>query len=169
MSNYNDPWVYRHPVISSVLGVVALFAAVIVLSVVAGIIDIGGSNAQNYKEAVSGPNVKEQNQRIIDLWESMDAAVANACQAERIQKERGDPTLVEDPALAYDAVYRNARSDYNAIMDDRFRGGLARKTVIIRDLNDLKEYPVDASTLEERKLELCPSPEQLRQQELATP
>lgn len=154
-------FITRHPFLSLFGGFAALLAIGAVLAFIGGVFDLAGGHVENQKQAISGPNVKEQNRKIIDLWESMKASADNACDAQSIQKERGDPTLVEDTALAYNATYRDQQREYNRIMANRFEAGLARTVPVIRNLSDLKRYPRVAPDLEDRMLEKCPTKEQL--------
>lgn len=89
----------------------ALFVAVIVI--VGGVIGLALGWFNAGKDVVGPANVKAQYRAVIEDWQGMEAAAANACEAAKQARESGDPTLVENPALAYDAQYRRIVVDYN--------------------------------------------------------
>lgn len=63
---------------------------------------------------VTGPaNVSTQYAGVIQDWQDMISATQNACSAQQAAKSDSDPTLVEDPSVAYAATYRRIRSDFN--------------------------------------------------------
>jgi hypothetical protein len=129
-------------------------AVIIALSLIFGMISWIGSWGGEAKRVLSPQNVRDQNTAIIDDYESMDAAAANACQARTAAKENGDPTLVEDPALAYSATYRRIRVDYNRRMANLYEAQAVRRVPVP---SNLRSYPQVAPTLEQKLAELCPS------------
>lgn len=122
---------------------------VITAAIVALIIFVGGvgkfvfgwgSAAVN---VVSPANVTAQYQAIIEGYESLEAAAANACDAER--SGQASSTLIEDPAFAYAAQYRKIAVSYNRRQANIFE---ARKV-------GPKGYPKKAPTLKEMQAEIC--------------
>lgn len=75
------------------------------------------------KDIVSVQNVKNQSYNVRENWNTMIATLGNACSADR-KAAQGDPTFVEDPALAYAATYRKLRADYNRAQDNPFENGV---------------------------------------------
>lgn len=64
-------------------------------------------------EVVSPENVEIQYTQVIEKFEALQDAANNACTASTVAKADGNPLLIEDPAQAYAATYRNIRTDYN--------------------------------------------------------
>lgn len=126
-------------------------AICIALSLVFGLISWVGSWGGEAKRVTSPQNVREQNTAIIDDYQSMEAAAANACGAKTSAGE-GDPTLVEDPALAYKATYRRIRVDYNRRMANLYEAQAVRHLPLP---SNLRSYPEVAPTLEEKLVEVC--------------
>lgn len=136
--------------------ILKIVLAVILVSLVLGFIGcvtgIIGGYGNEAKRVVGVENVKEQNTAIIEDWESMEAAAANACGAKTAAKESGDPVLVEDPALAYKATYRRIRVDYNRRMANLYEAQAVRGLPLP---HNLKSYPKIAPTVEEKMAEVC--------------
>jgi hypothetical protein len=126
------------------LGVIAV---VVVLAVVIGVIGWIG-NWFNTAAEVAGPeNVKAQYHAVIEDWNAMEAAAENACGAENSKGSRQSPTLLEDPALAYKAKYRQIVVDYN-----RRQANIFEAKVVGPSFN---EYPQRAPTLTEMQARVC--------------
>lgn len=130
----------------------AILAVVIVLSIVGGLLSFVGGHADAVKKSVSSPNVVEQNRAIIEDYTQMQAAAANACQAAESKSEEGDPTIVENPALAYNATYRRLQADYDRRMANLYEASLAREFPVP---SNLKSYPKVAPTLKAMQAEVC--------------
>lgn len=128
---------------------IGVIVAIAVLGSVLGFIGSWGGEA---KRIASPDNVREQNTQIIDAWESMAAAAENACAARAAAgREDGDPTLVEDPSLAYAATYRRIRAGYNRRMANLYEAQLVRKVPLP---SNLRSYPERAPTLEQQLAEM---------------
>lgn len=135
------------------LKVFAVLVAVgLALGAIAAVGSFVGAWGGEAKRIVSPQNVREQNGAIIDAWEAMQAQAANACQVASSPKEDGDPTLIEDPALAYKALYRSSAAGYNARMADIYRAQLVRKVPVP---SNLRSYPERAPTLEAMQRRVC--------------
>lgn len=111
----------------SVAGIIArVIGVVVVLTVVIGAIVWGLSWANAGKDIVGPANAKQQSYQVRDKWQSMLTTAQNACQAQQQTKQDPnlDPQLVESPALAYAAQYRNIRSQFNRLQQNPFENGL---------------------------------------------
>lgn len=99
--------------------------AVIALFLVLGVVGAGcrvvGGYTREAERVISVDNVKEQWDAIITDWQSMQTAADNACNAQQMAKNEDSPTLVEDPALAYKATYRQIVVDYNQRQANLFK------------------------------------------------
>lgn len=124
----------------------------VVIAVVGGVIGFVGDWGSEAKRVASPENVREQNTAIIEAWQGMEAAAANACNAKDSAKENGDPTLVEDPALAYKATYRRLRADYNRRMANLYEAQAVRNLPLP---SNLRSYPKRAPSLEATQAEVC--------------
>ena len=107
-----DRW-ERRPVGTSIRWGVATIVVVVALILVGGVAHFAlgwlGAVAD-----VAGPrNVKAQYAAVIEDWNAMEAAAANACGATDAPASRQGPTFLEDPAFAYKAKYRSITVDYN--------------------------------------------------------
>lgn len=95
---------------------------------------------------VAGPgNVKTQYSAVIEGWNALEAAAANACGASADAGEQG-PTFLEDPAFAYQAQYRRIAIDYNRRQANIFEARLVGP----------KGYPASAPSLAEMQRRVCP-------------
>lgn len=89
----------------------------------------GCSVAQSYvdkaQEKLSADNVEQVYDKVIGSWNALYAAAQNACEVASAGTDNGegDPTLIESPALAYNATYRTQVAKYNATMHDLFKAG----------------------------------------------
>ncbi len=114
-----------HPFWSGFKWLLGIVGIIMVIAVVGGIghFVLGWFNAG--AEIVSPANVKEQYGRVIEDWNSLEAAAQNACGAEDAAKHGNvGPTLLEDPALAYKAKYRQIAVDYNRRQTNIFEAKL---------------------------------------------
>lgn len=75
-------------------------------------------------EIIGPDNVAEQHLQVAEEWQALQAAAANACLAGDPDRDKGAPTLVEDPAMAYAATYRNIAASYNRRMANIFEAGI---------------------------------------------
>lgn len=139
-------------VVGFLLLVAVLWVGGCALGLVGDTADVGNSYRKEIKRTVSAPNVAEQNRAIIEDYESLEAAAANACGAATAAKQDGDPTLVEDPALAYKATYRRIRVDYNRRMANLYEAQAVRGLPLP---SNLKSYPKVAPTVEQKMQEVC--------------
>lgn len=97
------------------------------------------------KRVTGVENVREQYATVIEDWQAMEAAAANACQAKDAAREQGDPTIVESPSLAYDSQYRRIVVDYNRRQANLFEARLVGP----------KGYPRVAPTLAVMQARVC--------------
>ncbi len=131
----------------TVLGIVLVFVAG--FGVVTWISGWGGEAAR-----ITGPdNVREQNTAILDAWESLQATAGNVCSAGNAVRGDASPTLVEDPAFAYEATYRRIKATYDRRMSNLFEARAVRDLPLPSDLDGL---PRRAPTLENALRETCP-------------
>lgn len=144
-----------HPVKTGFKWFAGIALVLVGLSLLGGLIFGLGSWISSWgeeaKRVTSPTNVREQNTEIIQAWEDMKAAASNACSAEKAQKESGDPLIIEDPSLAYDAIYRRHSVEYNRRMDNLFEAQAVRNLPLP---SNLRSYPRDAPTLEQAKADL---------------
>ena len=96
-------------------------AVVAVLGLIGGITNFVGLWGNEAKRVVSPANVTEQYNAVITDWQSLMTSADNACSAQTTAKSNVDPTMVEDPALAYKATYRRIVVDYNSRMTNIFQ------------------------------------------------
>lgn len=77
-------------------------------------------------DTVGPANVKAQYDAVITDWQALSTAADNACSAtQQASRTTASPTLVEDPAQAYAATYRDIVVDYNSRMADIFKAKIA--------------------------------------------
>jgi hypothetical protein len=135
----------RHPFLSSIGGFGALIAIIVIIGIIGGIghFALGWFNKAG---EVAGPaNVSSQYQKVISDWNSMQQAAINACAAKDSSKQSGDPTLLEDPSFAYQAVYRHIVVDYDTRQNDIFEAKLVGPS----------GYPRTAPSLEAMEAQVC--------------
>lgn len=92
----------------------------VVLAIIGGITNYVGLWGNEAKRIVSPTNVTAQYDAVITDWQSLIVSADNVCTAQTAAKADGDPTLVEDPAQAYEATYRRIVVDYNSRMTNIF-------------------------------------------------
>lgn len=132
--------------------VAVVVAIVLAIGLVGGCVSWIGGYGQEAKRVTGVENVRDQNTRVIELWQGMEAAAANACGAQSASKEDGDPTLIEDPALAYKATYRTQRAEYNRRMANLYEAQAVRGLPLP---SNLRSYPEVAPPLEQKMAEVC--------------
>jgi hypothetical protein len=126
------------------IGCILVFFA---LMTVAGVAGWGFGFFQKTAEVTGADNTEEQFNALIQGYEDLKVAAENACQAKGSEQSEAGATLLEDPDLAYDALYRQAAAEYNARFDNWFQAG-----GLIIDLP--AQYPRDAPTLPEMQQQL---------------
>lgn len=135
----------RHPILSGIGG----FAAIIGLFLVIGLLGLAGHFVFGWfgkAASVAGPeNVSTQYHEVIVDWNGMQQAAINACGATSSAKQTGDPTLLEDPAFAYKALYRKIVVDYNTRQNNIFEAKLVGPS----------GYPRVAPSLEAMQAQVC--------------
>jgi hypothetical protein len=141
-----------HPVRTGVKWYFIALGIVISLAIVGGIVSYVGSWGSESKRVASPENVREQNTQIIEDYESLKAAASNACGVSTGAKSSDDPTLVENPALAYEATYRRIEVDYNRRMANLYEAQAVRKLPLP---SNLRSYPEVAPTLKEMQAQVC--------------
>lgn len=129
-----------------------LLAIGVALALIAGAISWVSSWGGEAARVTGVENTREQVTRVLELDESMIAAAQNACQADEARKEDGDPTIIEDPSLAYDAVYRRSEAEYNRRMGNIFEAYVPSGNPLPATINHL---PRRAPSLEDRQAEVC--------------
>lgn len=132
--------------------IAAFFAFILIISLIGGCVHYAGSWVHETKRVVSVPNVRAQTTAVLNDWTSMQAAAQNACDAKTAAHEDGDPTLVEDPALAYKAVYRRIEADYNRRMQNFFEAAEAKRLPLPDGIHG---YPRTAPSLKAMQAEVC--------------
>jgi hypothetical protein len=116
---------------------------------VAWISDWGGEAAR-----ITNPdNVREQNTAILDAWESLQATAGNVCSVRNAVRGDASPTLVEDPAFAFEATYRRIKATYDRRMSNLFEARAVRDLPLPSDLDGL---PRRAPILEGVLRRTCP-------------
>ncbi len=155
---YEDRWEERaerfseHPWRVGLKWLAAFAVFCLVVSAIFGAVSWVSSWGGEAKRITSPQNVREQNTAIVEDYEAMDAAAANACGAKTAAQGEDDPTLVEDPALAYKATYRRIRVDYNRRMANLYEAQAVRHLPLP---SNLRSYPEVAPTLEQKMAEVC--------------
>ena len=102
-----------------------IVAVVLAFAIVMVIIGLAAGWFNRGVEIVSPENVEKQYQVIIDDWNALYAAAENACAVGNPTPSPNDPVIVENPATAYGATYRNIVAQYNSHQQDIFRAKLA--------------------------------------------
>jgi hypothetical protein len=133
------------PVRTTIRWGLAVTAVFVVLALVVAGVGFAGGWIGAGKDIVSPMNVKEQYRAVIENYEALRAAAANACQARAGARAHGDPTLVETPALAYEAQYRRIEVDYNRRQANVFEAEKVGPT----------GYPREAPSLAAMQKEVC--------------
>lgn len=127
-----------HPLLWGIGGLVALIVTVAVLGFVIGWFNTAAS-------IVSPQNVKTQYHAVIEDYESLKAEAANACAVKDAARNESSPTFLEDPAIAYEAKYRQTAIDYNRRQKNIFEAGIVGPG----------GYPKEAPTLTEMQAQVC--------------
>jgi hypothetical protein len=141
-SAYDHPWAM----------VLKVLAVILVLGLLVGACNWIGSWGGEAARVTSPQNVREQNTAIVGDWQALQRAAENACDAKDAAKQNGDPTLVEDPALAYKATYRNIQQDYDRRMANLYEAQAVRNLPLP---SNLKSYPRTAPTLRQMERQVC--------------
>ena len=130
-------------------------ALILALSILGGIIAYVGSWGEEAKRVTSPENVRDQNTEIIRDWEAMESTAKIACRAKAAgtsEKEEGDPTILEDPSVAYESNYETPRQDYDRRMANLYEAQAVRGLPLP---SNLRSYPKVAPTLEEMQAQVC--------------
>lgn len=99
---------------------------------------------------ITGPdNSRQQFTTVIGDYKSLKATAGNVCNVANSKGGEGDPSLVEDPAFAYKAKYREIAADYDRRMDNAFEAGIVNK------YPGLRKYPRQAPTLKQMRKRVC--------------
>jgi hypothetical protein len=97
-----------------IIGTIGLIIGVLFLiSLAAGVVNFGAETVHETRRILSVKNIREQRTAIIEDWQQLLVSVGNACEAVNAKPDENSPTLVENPAMAYAATARRARTDYN--------------------------------------------------------
>lgn len=135
-----------------IAGIIAVaISAIISLIIIFGLIGWAVGWFEGAKETASFDNSKAQATAVESNWQGMRAAAQNVCSIEKARqdKDEDDPTLLEDPAFAYEARYRMLQTDYNRRMANAFEAAK------IRRLAGISELPTEAPDLEQMKRIVC--------------
>lgn len=121
---------------------------VIALSLVLGVIGFFGSWWSASVDTVRPANARLQTTEVLKEFEALNVAAANVCDvvAANANPSASDPTLIEDPALAYKATYRNIAAEYDRRMENFFEAANVRNLPIP---NGIGKLPRRAPTLKE--------------------
>lgn len=117
--------------------IVGVAAALVVISLVG--CSVAGSYVNKGVEKLSADNVEAQFDTVIRHWEGMTTAANNACQVTAGERSDDSPVLVESPAMAYAATYRNLRQKYNAAQADIFKAKLLGPPGYPKEVPDFPE------------------------------
>lgn len=134
-----------HPYRTGTKALVAIVALVVIVALISDIGHWAFGWFNGAAEVTGFQNTKQQYGIIISDYEGLKAAARNACRAEDAAKANGSPTLVEDPAMAYEATYERIAVDYNTHENDVFQGGLVGPG----------GYPKHAPSLEAMQAQVC--------------
>jgi hypothetical protein len=125
-----------------------LIAASLALAVVFGAVNWISGWGSEAKRVTGVENVREQNTVILDTYEGMEAAACNALQAQQVGVDPSGPTLVESPALAYNAKYRDLAREYDRRMNNLFEAQAVRNLPLPSNLRGLPERSPSLSTMQ---------------------
>lgn len=142
----------NHPVRTSFKWFLGFIAVCIVIGVVIGGVMWISSWGAEAGRVTGVQNTREQVTKILQADADMIASAENACEAKTAAKTSDDPTLIEDPTLAYRATYRRIEADYNARMNNIFEAYITAKNPLPGTINQL---PRKAPTLKERMATVC--------------
>lgn len=112
-------------------------AAVVVISVAVVVLGLAGGWFSGTANLVSFGHSEEETTAVLSDWTQMQAAACNWADAKDTKSGPDDPTLVEDPAFAYAATYRNIKADYDRRVNNLFEAYLTRKLPIPGALGNL--------------------------------
>lgn len=94
---------------------------IIVGGILLTLFGLGGAWVKEGSRVVGPKNVTAQYDAVISDWQELITTADNACSVQTKAKEASDPTVVEDPTVAYQAAYRRVRTDYNSRMQNIFK------------------------------------------------
>jgi hypothetical protein len=97
-----------------------IIAGIVAVGVIVLLLGLGFGWFSKGVETVSAPHVQAQYNLVIQDWNALTTAADNACAAQGGSANSNGPTLVESPALAYQATYRNIRTEYNSAWQNIF-------------------------------------------------
>lgn len=123
-----------------------LLAVIAVVGIIGGVFGLFGAWFGETKRLAGPQHSREQVTAVLDLSTSMEATAGNVCGAVNSRSTQDSPTLVEDPAFAYKAMYRKLKAEYDRRMGNFFEAAVTRKLPIPAAIGGL---PKRAPTLEE--------------------
>lgn len=141
-----------HPFRRAFAYLVALaLVGLVIAAVVAGAGWVG-SWGEEAGRVTGVENTRAQTTAILAAENNMIAAATIACGVETAEKRDGDPTLTEDPLVAYRANYARIKADYDRRMSNLFEAYATAKNPLPGTINAL---PKVAPTLKERMGAVC--------------
>lgn len=142
----------NHPIRTGFKWLIGIIAVCVTIALIVGAVTWITSWGAEAGRVTGVQNTREQVTKILQADADMTAAAENACEAKTAAKTAGDPTLIEDPTLAYRATYRRIEADYNARMNNIFEAYITAKNPLPGTINQL---PRKAPTLNERMATVC--------------
>lgn len=142
----------KHPIRTTFKWFFVLIAIVVLIALIIGVVSWIGSWGSEAGRVTGVQNTREQVTRILEDENSMVAAAENACDVKAAAKKDGDPTLIEDPVLAYRATYRKIEARYNARMGNIFEAYVTKGNPLPGTIHNL---PRKAPTLDQRMAQVC--------------
>lgn len=140
------------PKATSARWIVGIVGTILMLVVIGGIISFASGWGGEAKRVISVPNAREQTTVILGDQRALVAAAGNVCDVRDTPPDPNSPTLVEDPALAYRATYRNTKADYDRRMSNFFEAAEVRKLPVPDALSGL---PKEAPSLSQMMARVC--------------
>lgn len=132
------------------LGLLAkVVGALILLSIVFGIIGYAGGWIGEGKRVISPANVREQWQFAYDYDRSLDAIAKQWCTADQAEQAETDPAIKSmrtNQRIGIENNYQRVKAEYDARLADAFRARIVRP----------RDVPREAPSLEDNVAENCP-------------
>lgn len=139
-----------HPVRYAGKWFLAFIALCAVVGIIFGVVSWVGSWGSTVARVSGAGNTEAQANYLFQAHNSLKAIAANVCGVVNAKKGESDPTLIEDPAFAYKAQYRDLKAQYDSRMDNFFQANLVRNYPMLNGL------PRREPSLEEATAVLCP-------------
>lgn len=146
-----DPFPIRHPYVTVIGALLAIFLVYIFLALV-GVV---GNYGQEAKRTIDVPNNRQQTTSVLDDENSMIAAAQNYCDArdEAKQQTNGDdPVILGADASSQRLTYNRLKADYDRRMSNFFEARNDRHVPIPGNIGNL---PQIAPRLKARVVTVC--------------